>query len=168
MYTSIGNIPQCNELPILGITFQPDCKFSLHVRNKLREANKCLYILRSLRKEGLDQAEINNLFNIIVMPKITYGLPVYGSSDAELTIIQYLFLRRYIYYPMCIYKLLEKCDIHIFKKMCKQELHPLRKYLPRIKPSTRRLRHSSYLRPKVKTERFKNSDYILKLSLELS
>ena len=54
VYTSIGNIPQCNEFPILGIKFQPDCKFSLHVRNKLREANKCLYILRSLRKEGLD------------------------------------------------------------------------------------------------------------------
>ena len=95
------------------------------------------------------------------MPKITYGLPVYGSSDADLTIIQ-CFLdrchtRRYISYPMCIYKLLEKCDIRIFKKICKQELHPLRKYLPRIKPSSRRLRQSSSLRPKVNTERFENS-----------
>ena len=61
------------------------------------------------------------------MPKITYGLPVYGSSDADLTIIQCFLDRchkkRYISYPMCIYKLLEKCDIRIFKKMCKQELH---------------------------------------------
>ena len=50
-------------------------------------STECLYILRSLRKEGLDQAEIDHLFNRIVMPKITYGLPVYGSSDADLTIM---------------------------------------------------------------------------------
>ena len=41
-------IEQSNSLTLLGVTLQNDCKFSSHVKGKLREANKCLYILRSL------------------------------------------------------------------------------------------------------------------------
>ena len=36
---------------LLGLTFQPNCKFSEHVRLKVIKANKCLHILRTLRKE---------------------------------------------------------------------------------------------------------------------
>ena len=42
----INNIPQCTELPILGVTFQENCKYSEHVRAKLIKANTvsvCLY-----------------------------------------------------------------------------------------------------------------------------
>ena len=47
----VNNIPQCTELPILGVTFQQNCKqYSEHVRAKFIKANKCLFVLRSLRK----------------------------------------------------------------------------------------------------------------------
>ena len=50
----VNNIPQCMELPILGVTFQENDKYSEHVHAKLIKANKCLFVLRSLRqKEGL-------------------------------------------------------------------------------------------------------------------
>ena len=52
----INNIPQCTELPILGVTFQKNCKHSEYVRAKLIKANKCL-LLRSLRKEGFSQGD---------------------------------------------------------------------------------------------------------------
>ena len=42
----VNNIPQCTELPILGVTFQENCKYSEHVRAKLIKANTvsvCLY-----------------------------------------------------------------------------------------------------------------------------
>ena len=58
----------------------------MHV--KLIKANTCLFILRSLRKEGYSQAELDHLFSSIVLPSITYGLPVYGASEAELTTMQ--------------------------------------------------------------------------------
>ena len=45
----VNNIPQWTELPILGFTFQENCKYSKHVRAKLIKANKCLFVLRSLR-----------------------------------------------------------------------------------------------------------------------
>ena len=35
LYTSINNIPQCDSLVLFGLTFQPNCKFSEHVRLKL-------------------------------------------------------------------------------------------------------------------------------------
>ena len=50
-YAPIKNIPQCDSLVLLGLTFQPNCKFSEHVRLKLTKANKCLHFLRTLRKE---------------------------------------------------------------------------------------------------------------------
>ena len=46
----VNNIPQCRKMPILGVTFQENCKYSEHVRAKLIKANKCLFVLRSLRK----------------------------------------------------------------------------------------------------------------------
>ena len=40
----------------LGVTFQENCKYSEHVRAKL--TNKCLFVLRSLRKEGFSQGTV--------------------------------------------------------------------------------------------------------------
>ena len=53
---------------------------------KLCKANKCLYFIRCLRKEGCSQAEVDHLFSSIVLPNIAYTLSVYGASEAELTI----------------------------------------------------------------------------------
>ena len=71
--------PQCgieksDSFTLLGVTLQNDCKFSSHVKGKLREANKCLHILRSLRKDGYTQIEIDHLFKAVVLPKIIYAL----------------------------------------------------------------------------------------------
>ena len=60
-YEQICNIPQCNSLSLLGVTLQSNCKFSEHVRLKLVEANRCLHVLRSLRREKYSQVEIDNL-----------------------------------------------------------------------------------------------------------
>ena len=44
------------EVVILGVSFQCHSKYSVHVKNKLIKANRCLYILGSLRKEGYSQS----------------------------------------------------------------------------------------------------------------
>ena len=84
----VNNIPQCAKLTILGVTFQENCKYSEHVRGKLIKANKCLFVLRSLRKEGFGQGEVDHLFSALVLPNFTYGLSVYGAVDSDLTVIQ--------------------------------------------------------------------------------
>ena len=69
VYPMSHNIKQYNNISLLGVTIQGNCKFGLHVKAKLHEANKCLFVIRSLRKEGYTQDEIDHLFNSIVIPK---------------------------------------------------------------------------------------------------
>ena len=84
-FPPLCGIQQSVSLTLLGVTLQNDCKFSSHVKGKLREANKCLYILRSQRKDGYTQVEIDHLFKAIVLLRITYALPVYEASQVDLT-----------------------------------------------------------------------------------
>ena len=165
-YDSILNISQCNSLLILGLTFQPHCRFELHVKNKLCKANQCLYIVRSLRKEGCSQEEVDYLFKSLVLSNLTYALPVYGAIDADLaTLQQFLdrcFKRRYISKPLSIKQLLEKQDKNIFKKVACQTNHPLYGICPVAKEIGYSLRGKSSLRPCIHTERFKNT-YINRL-----
>ena len=48
-----------SSLSVLGPSFQQDCKFDKYVKSKLGKANKCLYVIRSLRKEGCNQLEVD-------------------------------------------------------------------------------------------------------------
>ena len=75
----IHNIRQCIDLRLLGVTFQSSCKYNVHVKSKLIKANKYLFILRSLRKEGVCQEGVDRFFNTVVLPNFTYGLSVYGA-----------------------------------------------------------------------------------------
>ena len=85
----VNNIPQCKELHILGVkTFQENCKYSKHERAKLIKANKCLFVLRSLRMEGFSQGEVDRLFSALVLPNFTDGLTVFGAVDSDLSVIQ--------------------------------------------------------------------------------
>ena len=78
VFTPVFGIPQTCQLSVLGLILQDNCRFDCHVHVKLIKANKCL----SIRKEGYSQAELHHLFSSIVLPSITYGLPVYGASEA--------------------------------------------------------------------------------------
>ena len=91
----VNNIPQSTELPILGVTFQENCKYSKHVRAKLIKANKCLFVLRSLRREGFSQGEVDNLFIALILPNFTYCLPVYGAVD--LTVINTFWIDAFVH-----------------------------------------------------------------------
>lgn len=160
VYPTLYNIKQQDSITLLGLVLQSNCKFSLHIKSKLYEANKCLFIIRSLRKEGYDQAEIDHIFNSIVLPKILYALPVYAASLSDLTAVQSFltrcYKRRYTSILYNIYDLLEKYDRRLVNKI-NNNGHPLYNMLPKTKLSSQRLRKPTCSRPKINTERFKNS-----------
>ena len=126
-------------------------RFTVDIKNKLLEANKCLFVIRSLKKEGYCQDDIDHLFNVIVLPKLTYGLSVYAASKPELTTVQKFlcccYKRKYISYFIDILKLLDKSDRTIFNK-ARNAGHPLHSLLPRVKESSLRLRSTSSLLPR--------------------
>ena len=83
-----GMISSCKEVEILGVTFQCDRKFSVHVKKKLIKAKKSLHFPRTLRKERHNLSEIDLLLNTIVLLNINYALSVYAASESDLTPVQ--------------------------------------------------------------------------------
>ena len=67
-FSPVCGIAEFPKLKILGMTFQSNCTFSHHLSEKLKEANKCLFVLR-LRKEGCTQDEIDCLFKTFSLAK---------------------------------------------------------------------------------------------------
>ena len=101
-----------------------------------------------------------------MLPSITYGLPVYGASEAELTAMQCFldrcYKRKYTSKSFSIKHLLKKQDRNVFRKVSGIDRHPVRGLLPKKKVSTYNLRNRTSQYPKVNTDRFKNS-YINRL-----
>ena len=117
-------------------------------------------ILRSLRKDGYTQVEIDHLFKAIVLPKITDALPVYGASQVDLNTIQ-CFLKRcnkrcYTSELINIYDLLEKCDRRLLTRIKNNVNHTLYALLRKVKESSKRLRFQASQLPRINTEHFKN------------
>ena len=86
-------------------------------------------ILRSLRKDGYTQVEIDHLFKAIVLPKITYALPVYGWSQPGRFKHHTMFFKRcnkrpYTFELSNIYDVLEKCDRRLSTKIKNNVNHP--------------------------------------------
>ena len=117
-------------------------------------------MIRCLRKEGYLQPDVDYIFRI-VLPKLTYGLPVYPSSIPKLTkvqnFLQRCFKRKYISYQTDIYNVLEEVDRSLFKKISSMPGHPLYPSVPKTKESSARLRVPSSQFPRVNTQRLKNS-----------
>ena len=105
----------------------------------------------------------------LFLPKLMYGICVYGSSPPELASIQYFLdrchKRRYTSSPVSIINCLKKSDKGIFKKLSEWERHPLHHSLPRINPATLKLRQVKPTLPICNTQGFKNS-FINRLSFK--
>ena len=125
------------------------------------EANKSLHILRTLRKEGYNQSEIDLLFSTIVLPNINYALSVHAASESDLITVQCFldrcFKRKYTSKPVSVYDFLERQDRKIFRKVSNAKGHPLLSIMPRIKPCSYNLRKEFCFKPKINPLPFKNS-----------
>ena len=158
---SLHNIPQCTSVVILGMTFQENGKFGMHVKAKMLKANKSLYVIRTLRKEGISQLETDKLFKSIVLSNFIYGISVYGTSDSDLTVVQKFldrcYKRHYISEKVDVRELLRKTDIKLYNKRVLNKEQPLNNILPEKKLVGYNLRKENFLYPNVNTIRFKNT-----------
>ena len=89
-------------------------------------------------------------------------LSVYGASVAEINVLQQFLDRcyklRFISTQLNIRSLLQKQDKAIFQKAKQHDNHPLKVCLPQEKNNlTYNLRRKSFQRPKINTERYKNT-----------
>ena len=143
---------------MVGVTTQNNHRFNEHIKVKLQVVNNCLCVIRCLRKEGYQQPDVHYVFRSIVLPKLTYSLPIYASSIPELTMVQnFLQLRlkhKYSSYQIDIYEALEEVDRSLFKKIPIVSGHPLYPSVPKTQESSARLWLTSNQLPRVNTQRF--------------
>ena len=128
-FPPIVGIPRCTQVIIVGVTFQSNCRFNRHVKNKLIKAKKCVHILRTLCKEGYNQSETNHLFKTLVLSNFL----CLGASGSDLSTVQG-FLDRCFKVQFCskhinVHNLLETQDRNIFKKVSNTVNHPLLPFL---------------------------------------
>ena len=102
----------------------------------------------------------HHLFISLVLPHLTYGLSVYGASEAELTTVQ-AFLdgcckRKFTLNTLDIPKLMKIQDHRIFKNVLYDCNHPIYNLLPEIKDTNYNLRRDTVVKPLVRTTRFMN------------
>ena len=62
----VNNITQVSCLKVLEVTLQSNHRFNEHIKVKLQEANKCLYVIRCLPKEGYQQPDVDYVFRSII------------------------------------------------------------------------------------------------------
>ena len=55
----MNNITQVSCLKVLEVTLQSNRRFNEHIKVNLQEANKCLYVIRCLRKAGYQQPDVD-------------------------------------------------------------------------------------------------------------
>ena len=87
-YTVACNILQRDTLELLSLTFQNDCKFSVHAKAKLRKANKCLHLLTEYAEKSVTARQ----------KLITVSIAL---SDSDLNVFQQ-FLADGISYVLCL------------------------------------------------------------------
>ena len=125
-----------------------------------RDIKISVFVLRSSWKEGFSQGEVDHLFSALVLLNFTYGLPVYGAADSDLTVIQNFldrcFKRKYTSKRMDIRELLEKAGKKLSKVCSVDPDCPLSNIIPKKEERKYLLRNKSAYCLDIKTDRFKN------------
>jgi len=130
-HEQICNIPQCNSLSLLEVTLQSNCKVNEHVRQNVVKANRCLHVLRSLRKEQHTQVEVDHVYKSLVLPNLIKILPFCVCSVR--TRFEYYhttfflgrcYKRRFVSFPVY------RQDCNIVKAIASVDNHPLGSNLP--------------------------------------
>ena len=65
---------------ILGATISSDLSWSTHVDNIISKASKRLYMLYQLKRTGISQRDMVNIYISIVRPVLEYARPVWSTS----------------------------------------------------------------------------------------
>ena len=79
----VNNITQVSCLKVLGVTIQSNHRFNEHIKVNLQQANKCLYVIRCLRKAGYQQPDVDYAFGSTALPKRTVFLFYSAALNAN-------------------------------------------------------------------------------------
>ena len=127
-------------IKIIGVTFTCSLSVTLHVQSIIAACAQTLYALRVLRKHGLCDDSLHDVFRAVAVAKLMYAPNAWwGFSNANDRQMIFAFIRRCIRTGFCYPDLADLHDLYIssdeklFNKILTCPNHILRTLLP---PST--------------------------------
>ena len=163
-----------NSVKLLGLNISSDLKWNVHVSELVRKVSTRLCFLRQLKKSHVATRELLLFYITCIRSILEYGSPVFHRAlpsylSEDLERLQKRAMK--IIYPELSYaKALELSGLptlydrresiaaKLFDEICANQSHSLHKLLPsRYQPSYYLRGKRTFIRPKCKTERCKNS-----------
>lgn len=132
----ISNVERVKIVKLLGVLFREDLKFDDHVSFILKICSQRLYPLKVLRSQGMPPSKLKNIFQALVVSRLTYAIPSWGGFlSAELGGKIESFLRRagrsnlFSGDGLTLEKICEKIELKFFKSIQSPQ-HCLHQLLP--------------------------------------
>ena len=167
-------IEQVHSFKLLGVTIQDNLSWSVHIDNIYRKTNQQLFLVRQLKRSGLNTQDLMTVYKTKIRPCLEYAAPVWatGITKAQSEMLESVQRRVVrIVFPLMTYdEALDECGCKTLKDrrndMCKKLFdqmkmpnHPLNKLVkPYHREPTHQLRHIRHFEgPRMTTERCKNS-----------
>ena len=81
----INDIPRCDNINILGVTFSSKLKVQQHVNNVISKCSTMFYALKIIRMHGMSKENIYQLFNTLITSRLLYASPSWWgfTNDSE-------------------------------------------------------------------------------------
>jgi len=97
MFPSVDGIELVDNAKLLGVILQNNFSVEMHVTYILSVCSQRIYLLKRLRDQGLFVHYLDLVFHAIVVSRIRYALPVWGSclSCEQINRINTLFKKAY-------------------------------------------------------------------------
>jgi hypothetical protein len=161
---SIMGIKSCQNLKILGITFNEKLCFKDHFNLVLKRASQRLYFLRVL-KNYYNKKELWNIFNTLIRSILEYANPIFVNLPTE-TCLKIESIQKRAHKIICGFDNYKNCTeciliplqerrktlaMRLFKKMNTDLNHP-----PSNLAHRRSERSSAFILPTINTNRYRN------------
>ena len=134
---------------LLGVWLQEYLGMKEHVNNIMLLCNQLTYLFTQLKRQGLPQEQLQNVFNAIIVSRLLYAPPAWRCylSFARIDCLQGVLYKAKRWNLICheynVVDLLDKCDRTLFKSsVC------INHSLNHLFPDKRRLTQLLSLRPR--------------------
>lgn len=155
-------IPIVKSVKILGVTFSEDMRWNLHVDCVIRKACRRIYVIRNLKRSGIDSCTLFQVYRSLIRSVITYSYPCFCNAaqflhddmnKVEKRVFKLIFGSSF-YHDTLEQACLKLCT-NLFNEIVNCDFHPLRPLFNYRNPTPR---NPSILRPPTaKTCRFSRS-----------
>ena len=145
---------------------QADMGMKKHVEYIVNICNQRTYLLTQLKRQGLTPAQLQNVFDTIILARILYALPAWRGymKASDINSLKHLFLKEQRWQLITtnydVTKLFENCDVAPFKSStnvnhCLRHLYPEKRQ--HIHSMTLQTRGHNFMLSKCRLQSTRNS-----------